>query len=299
MNAIREPEEYEFVDANCVDIKEAFARLKERVRITIGIVTPEKAAEWKKHIDKQRKLSAPHVKRLARDMAAGRWIFTGQPIVFDSSGMLVNGMHTTHAVIESQTPIISLIVRGVDPNALYAFDNGKPRSFADLCTIYNKKHVSTVQAITRLVLKLERGNMAVATDVTYSNSELDECLSRNPDIEDAAAFVACDKRLRAVSLSSVAGFVRWHTYRRERVLSDRFFEAMASGVGLEKGDPVLLLREGLINARATGAKRKGLDPHYILAITIKAWNAFVRGHKVKTLRWRGDGPAAESFPEFK
>lgn len=279
------------------DVHRECTRLQERIKARIMVITPDLAKQWLEKNKLNRRLSAVHAKRLSRDITAGRWVFTGLPIVFDSNGDLVNGQHTLTAVVDAGTPIVSLVVSGVEPKALFAFDDGKRRSFADLCVIHGKEHVACIQSITRVVLRYERG--AIETPgVCFSIGEQEDCLQRNPDIEDAARFVGSNKSLRAVIQPSVSGFVRWHTNRINPEKSSVFFAGLATGIGLDQGDPILLLREGLRNAQTASKKIIGMDSKYVLAITIKAWNGFIKGQKMRCLRWRSDGPQPEKFPEF-
>lgn len=272
--------------------------LLQTTEVLLVMVTPDLARDMLTKNKKNRRLNVLHMKRLSHDMSAGRWVFTGLPIVFDRDDVLVNGQHTLTAIVDSGTAQPCLIVRGVDPKALFAFDDGKKRSFSDLCVIMGREHVACIQSITRWVLKYEGGILGSTANQAFSIGEQEECLSRNPDIEDAARFVGCNKSLRGIIQPSVAGFVRWYTARTDLDLSDQFFAHLATGVGLDAGNPVLLLREGLLNFRVS-PKAKGMDARYILAITIKAWNHFKRGTKLKTLRWRTEGSNPENFPTFE
>jgi hypothetical protein len=65
-----------------------------------------------------------------------------------------------------------------------------------------------------------------------------------------------------------------------------------------EGDPVLALRELLLRDAAIHGKSRMSDV-LVLALTIKAWNAYRAGEPVSLLRWRAGGHAAEEFPEPK
>src|SRR4051794_7777218 len=67
----------------------------------IVIVTPELAKEWLAMITRsQRKLRPGHVRMIARDIKEGRWLLTGESLIFDRDGGLLNGQHRLSGIIE-------------------------------------------------------------------------------------------------------------------------------------------------------------------------------------------------------
>jgi hypothetical protein len=73
-----------------------------------------------------------------------------------------------------------------------------------------------------------------------------------------------------------------------------FADSMTSGAGLEPGDPILALRNRLIQ-HAT--RMGGSFPiEELAALIIKAWNAMRRGESVNILVWRRAGQGREQFP---
>lgn len=45
------------------------------------------------------------VTRYARDMAAGRWVMNGEPLILDPEGNLLDGRHRLAAVIEARVAV--------------------------------------------------------------------------------------------------------------------------------------------------------------------------------------------------
>lgn len=68
------------------------------------------------------------------------------------------------------------------------------------------------------------------------------------------------------------------------------------GVGLEAGDPRLVLREWCIRSMQVGPTRARPRTWLIAALMIKAWNAWREGRKVNLLAFRGGGSSPERFP---
>jgi hypothetical protein len=78
--------------------------------------------------------------------------------------------------------------------------------------------------------------------------------------------------------------------------AEQFAEHLTTGAGLHRGHPVLMLRNRLLGSQrdqySTLSGREAL-----VAIAIKAWNAWREGKTLQTLAWRAEGRRAEPFPE--
>ena len=87
-------------------------------------ITPEIAAQMLKHSNPgNRKISKSTVDAYANDMMNNEWDANAvNPIVFDSTGMLVEGHHRLNAVIISNTPIITYVAENADPSFTYNLD---------------------------------------------------------------------------------------------------------------------------------------------------------------------------------
>lgn len=283
----------EFVDP----IEETRRQIEGCVELKIMAITPEIARRWNEIYNTgNRKVSPKHVDRLAKDMSAGRWKFTGQPIAFAKSGKMLNGQHTMLAIIKSNVTIISLVITNLDEEVMFAFDDGRKRMFSDWLRIQKTESYTTVAAITSFVSRYERnglgGNVeSVFNQVPVGILEMEEVLARNPDIQAAANFVTTKDMTKLVS-PSLLGFFRWITYRHLPQLSDEFFDALR-GHNPRELNPPWVLREKLRDIRSD--KTAQARSQYILALTIRAWNKFVEGGEMKIIRQS----AQDKFPEIR
>ena len=129
------------------------------VNITVELIDPKKAAEYLSHnIENNRKKNDDRVAAYSRDMAALDWEFTGQTIVFDSEGRLIDGQHRLEAIIKSDEIIEIIVVRGINPDAVAFIDKGRGRSFNDTMKITENDTIlrlSSTQATIRSVVRNE------------------------------------------------------------------------------------------------------------------------------------------------
>jgi len=64
------------------------------------------------------------------------------------------------------------------------------------------------------------------------------------------------------------------------------------GAKLDEYSPIFVLRRAFVE------DDRQMDAYRVLAFTIKAWNTWLAGGKMKIVHWRNTGPKAEGFPKF-
>ena len=275
---------------------------KERIRQGVRI-TREKALEWlDKRFEGQRKPKESHIHNLAARMNCGRWMDTGQPIVFDYYDRLINGQHTLLAVVESGVTIVATVIWGKDPIAYLHMDEiTAVRRAADYLVQFSRG--SKAVTAYRWMLDFQKCNLRTSEDGKdfrgfvgighWSGTHWDAdreavlawCFEHEDALEHITGIVA-QKEARPVMppLGLVGGFYLW-VYLDSPRLADNFFGRLIDGLDLTRGDPVHTLRTRLLELKARAAKKMGTSiPYYeYAALLIKAWNAFVEGKKLKTL----------------
>lgn len=116
------------------DYSGVIANKEERIEMEIKRtnVTPDLAKKLLSvNYEGQRNISKAHVKKLASDMANGRWVENGSTIVISKSGKLIDGQHRLQAVIDSGCTVPMCICSGVEDEAYVVIDSGKKRSTGD------------------------------------------------------------------------------------------------------------------------------------------------------------------------
>lgn len=265
-------------------------------------VTPKIAEEFLERNTQNRTLSDVVVKKYARDMKDGAWHYDASPIRFDVDGELIDGQHRMWAVIESNTTQEFLIVRGLPKRAFTTIDTGKKRSLADVLTIQHPglSNGSHIAAMTTIITKYENGMRGIALRANrtsvLSTDELMEFFAKNREAieENIKGARAVRDRLPAVTMTSV-GLARWVFMNIDPEDAGDFFAKLASGAGLDEGDPILALRNYLF--REASRSKTALPLDVATAVFIKAWNAYRRGDKIKLLAYKPGGATPERFPE--
>lgn len=248
-------------------------------------VTPKIAAEYlSANIDNYRTLKPTKVAAYARDMANGRWHFTGDPLVFDWNGVLRQGQHRLNAVVESGATIQFLVIRGVDPQAQDVMDSGLARTAADALGHHGFKNNQAIAATFNVVYCYENGLYKNAMSMPDSKAKLTvaeivEAAQARPDLVEAAQVAVRLKH--AVRLPVGALALSWS------VLNDidtddakEFFERIENMQTGGKGDPLYTFMRRVGEYRD---RREQIRPATALFFLFRTWNAYRRNEELTRL----------------
>lgn len=271
-----------------------------------------------------RDLRPNHRDKLLSEMRSGRWEpGTGQPLVFDDRGKLLDGQHRLSAALtyqrETEKTLWFWCCRGAAPAIAPHIDTGMTRKLGDflkkegasyipfLVTIVSgeARHQATPRAERNTLFHIANGGTRYspkegvkAHRIVPSLSSAIDIWRRNKTAMGEWAALA-DKIVRASlprpGLLASFGYQFAKTHDTEAKL---FFDALITGEGLKGNDPIFLLRKRLLADRAT--KSGKLQGEFVAALTVKAWVAWNKGETMELLRYAGGlGPKAEGFPDHR
>lgn len=259
------------------------------------VVTPEMATRWLERNIGNRRFKPQEINRYARDMAAGNWKFTGEPIKFAKDGRLLDGQNRLAAIVKSGCSILMSVVRGLDDEAQRVMDTGAKRTSADDLQMFaGEKHATSLAAAVKFALTAEQVGIERANRHSVSNLEIAQFLERNPDIREATS-VAREVARQIDALQAVVAYAYWQLSRIDLIEAHEFFHAAATGVGLTAGDPILAMTKRFAEAR----RNRERLPHAVqLSIIYRVWNARREGKTMRFVRVRspkggGDVPIPE------
>lgn len=263
-------------------------------------VTPEKAAEYLRGNAAGRSLNPNAVNMYARDMAAGRWQLTHQGLAFDEDGVLFDGQHRVNAVVRAGVTVRFWVTRGASRETFGAIDIGRGRSMADRFHIAgHEKDATQLAAVARKVTLWDAGH-PWSRRLTPTREEIAQAFDAHPEIADAARFAHTWPGRRTLA-PALAGFCWWLFSAVDSDDATYFMEALRTGANLERGDPILALRERLLADRGTGSTARASyaagyqRQEVMLAMTIIAWNHYRKRSKITKIQLPSSMDD-ESFP---
>lgn len=254
-----------------------------RTRVTV--ITPSDAARLIALFRSAGKVDQKLIKGYAEDMASGRWMLNGATIVLSRESKVLDGRARLLACVQAKQPFKTLVIEGIDDSAFETIDAVRKRRLADVLTIRRFPHGRALAAALRLIWSHQ--NKSLTSPRNASPIVLLDLIEAHPEIRDSVL-----PSLRAApSLPHGTGIALHYLFSLvDPKKSDELFAKI--GAPLFADGPVALLRKVLEELRAKGGARKQL---YIVAVSIKAWNAFVSGKTLKQLRY---SPDREPFPEI-
>ena len=264
-------------------------------------VTPEVAREWLASMAPNRRLSNTNLNNMIHAMEEGRWHTDGSPIKFDQVGRLIDGQHRLFAIIHTGMPQTFLVVWGVSEMAMTTLDTGKTRSRADVLLIHdpNIVDVNNTAAAATMMLRWEKGARNNNLRNEYlSNDEVVVFYDEHKD--DILDAVKHGRKLQhGVGAGSNQAFalIWWLISQIEAEDAEFFWDRLIDGQGLESGNPIYALRELLRREAMTAQTRERMRADVIIALTIKAWNAYRQGESIQLLRFKVGGAHPEKYPE--
>lgn len=239
-------------------------------------VSPELAAEWLTRNERNRTLNLNAVTQFAADMDGGRWHFTGQPIIFNKDGVLIDGQHRLSAQVKAGATVDWLVVGGADRRALNYVDIGRPRSVADQLNIGGHTFSNAVAAAARLELVYSGVTNPTKPQVrAFAEAHFGELAHAGGIGRGIAQIIRGSSAAYAVAYFRLA--------KIDADLADRFFDKLRSGADLAETSPILIARSVIAK---TGTARGYTDRQRVLFIDylFRAWNLWIGGRRVKAFK---------------
>lgn len=247
------------------------------------------------------------INRYASDMAAGLWKDTGDTFVFDWNGELIDGQHRLFAGVRANYTIQADIALGRPPEAFEATGCNWPRTnrHAIVREFGDIDSPIIVGAVAAMVMHYEdgiRSFLQTKFSAAATRPAILAMLRQRPAISASAAvgshLGSGGKAKRVEAFPRVLGFCHFMFGQIDSPGRDYFFQAMETGIGLESGDPILVLRKKLAETEKVFKGRAANATQAQLQCIIKAWNAHREGRSIKYLTVEFTSPKKVTVGDF-
>jgi hypothetical protein len=264
-------------------------------------ITPDLAREWLERNPINRKLSPPHVQKIALAIISGEWAMNGEAIKFNCDGTLLDGQHRLAAIIEAGIAVPSLVITGIEQQAQGTMDLGRSRSLIDFLRMDGVPNVSRVASIVTTVNVVE--HIWNAQDNGLAGNQ-----QGDPETVGSARaryHAQADRYQRAYHLGerlyrvlgwpvSAVGGVSFYAQATQPDVWEYFVESVVSGENLSHGDPALALRSAAMKKRSD--RHSSINRVWAFGITTKAWNAFASDERMMIAKFVMNGSRRETLP---
>lgn len=246
-----------------------------------------------------RPISEAKANEYAESMRRGRWRFTGEPLIFDEHGRLLNGQHRLSGVAKSGAAILFLVVDGVPDSELAyeSMDQGKKRTAADS---YKGPNANSVMATSRILHMLEMSgrmppwNVPLKDRLVSNEDKIRYAQSLGEQLTESVSYCRNSQPRSFCSTHGVRpptlAAIHYLTTKTSPVDANEFFPPLITGANLSDRDPRFALRNRLISMKSSVSTGESISQQVVYCLFVKAWNAFRSGQDVKMLRWRTPEP---------
>lgn len=256
---------------------------------SIELVTPEKAQDL---ILRRRREARPQpaaVRVYSQSMTENRWVFNGMPIIFSSTGVLLDGVQRLAASVESGRAFLTVLAQNIDDATLHTIDQQRRRSYAGVLESRGERHSHALMSTLAKLIRYDEG--ASTSHVSIPWGRFDRVLEANPDIRDAVhAGLQYPSRIIGDAVRLPLFFMGLRT--KPEALT-RFLDAVESYEEQPPEEPGAVIRTRIEMERGRLEKTK---PAELLAICIKALSDQITGERHRFYRWQPD--TGEEYPRL-
>lgn len=276
------------------------------ITVTTETITPEKASSYLTQNKKNRNVIQRAVNEYANEMLEGRWMFNGDPIRFDTEGVLLDGQHRLLAAVQAGIDFKAVVVRGLPAASQQVMDTGRKRSFANTLALAGEKDPTSLAAVATIAYLWDQGARGVAlrTHGNYGSYSLQipvlmSYFEKNRD--EIVGHMSDTRRMQHALPTGVraAGLAHIVLNRIDEDDASAFLNSMITGADLGVKDPIFLLRAKLFAEKRLVNTAHSIPSDYTLALTFKAWNYWRMGQEISLLKFKQGGTNKEKFPEPK
>lgn len=264
------------------------------IKSTVALITPERAAHLLSRNQNNRPLSKQHAAELTRVMKRGEWQLNGDSIRIDTNANILDGQHRLTACVQSGITFESVILTGLSPEVFGTIDRGKGRTIGEILSISGVPNYNMVAGASRMAITRNKCGLPESGQASHRTTavEVGQFLDENPDMIDAAHYVAGKSWLRKYLGASRSAYCVFEFRRYAPSRADDFMEALCSGSGLDSASPVLALRDRIVAEKTAVTK---LGRVHTTALVFKAFDKFLSNSKVRNLYVRVRGEKEEDL----
>jgi hypothetical protein len=236
-----------------------------------------------------RAISKVNLDRIKRDAIEGRFEFNGESLIVSSDGKLNNGQHRCLAVAESGHAIRVVMVFGVERETRMTLDQGVVRSVGHFLGMKGVQHGQIIGPMAGFAWQYEHGypvgSHSGHNPFTPTKTEVLDYINAHPDMMDSVQFVAEQTIPKGIASKAMLAFSHYAIAHRlpkpDRMPADVFIQSLVSGEKLNKRDPILYLRNRLLDMR----EKRGVNKR--AQLIFQTFNHWRRGSKIERL-WVDD-----------
>lgn len=273
-----------------------------QVTVSVETITPFRARQLLSFNEGNRRISHARVQQYAHEMKRGNWHLTGDTIKISQDKLtgkirLLDGQHRLEAIVLADVPVTTVVATGLSNAAFSVIDRGKTRTYGDILGMSSIASATTISSMARPIIVLDAGLNPFGGGLRLvTPNDVVDFYHKYADICQFAVNHASKYREMLAGYTNSWAMFLFMVGRAHGIQTAKaFVDSIASGVGLQSGDPRLALRTWLV--RNTAHKSvAGRTAYEVAAILVRIYNKTVEGEQVNQIR--AFNPSTEEWPKL-
>ena len=256
-----------------------------------GTLTPACASWILKLNTSNRPLVRNGIERFSSIARAGEWRLTGEAIVIAREGLLNDGQHRCHAVVDTGISVPVDVRFGALRDAFQCTGTGRRRTAAQTLHVIGIQYGAMVGSVARLIALHDAGKLSDGS-VHIENAVIASVAQAEPNILALVKAVHVDFRPVKAAAFAFPMVLAARVASIETVL--QFIDLVATGLTPTPHDASRTLHLRLMEAHM---KKHRLKQIVIATLTARAWNAWIAGQEIRKLKVLSDDETGRNFPK--
>lgn len=256
-----------------------------KMQVNFETITPDEASDILKKNTNNRRMSIPTVEYYKRQIVNKQWQANGETIKIAIDGTLLDGQHRLTAIAQAGIPVETLVVRGLDKDAISTIDTGKVRTPGDHLRVQGySSDSSTLAAASKVAMAFGKDGKYAFKHDKLSPTEIIDWVEGHKDIEFSLRRIP--QSISTIMPRSVAVGLHYVFSMIDQEKAELFFDYAANGTNLTEHHPVLALRTRLIAMSQKG--RGNATRRQVVSYCVQAFRSFLEGKKLQHVTYNAD-----------
>jgi hypothetical protein len=269
-----------------------------QVHLRQVLLSPEEAAGLLERRHPTARLLDGSIRAYAQAMREGRWVPNGMPVILSREGVLLDGVQRLAAAVQSGVALNTLLAEGVEDSAFYSIDQHRRRSLAGILRPRGVQHHHLLAGLMMRLVRYDEGTLTGPASPPASLAQLEQILGSSTAHHEALS--------RSLAMPDsplpepVRSMILFMGYQVNPAATDRLLQAVRAPDLWPPDEPGVLLRQEIERGQEDAAAAPSTTK--LIALSIKALNATMRGEKPRRLTWAErpvGGRSAEPFPKLE
>jgi hypothetical protein len=249
-------------------------------------ISPDRARVMLNRNEGNRRLRRSLVARLREDIQGGRWQVNGESLIFSRDGLLNDGQHRLHAIIEADRAVRLVIVFGVTRESRLTLDLGANRGPEDVLHFLGHHYAAALAATARLVLAFEESEGKnfqplrwLSKTAVVERAHADETLTESVHWAVSAGFEA-----RQFIPAAPLAMIHYVLTRVNPEGAADYLRGVVTGINLPAHSPALSVRRYLFGMNNRSEREA------MIALVLRGWALFAQGRTAEPGDLHGRSP---------